>query len=69
MYDPLMTEMMMDLSNGRHEQALRDAEVYRMIRAATLDKPGARARLLLRLGDILISFGQGLKSHYQPAVR
>lgn len=55
---------------GRHERALRDAELRRLLREAVVPgRPGARARLLAALAARLICVGRGLKTRYRPAAR
>ena len=66
----MSVEGMKAMCGGRHERALRDAELRRLLREAAFPgRPGARARLLVRLGERLICLGQGLKARYRPAAR
>jgi hypothetical protein len=64
MFNPMLVEKTMDLGRGRYEQALREAEMARVLRAATPHRRGVRVRALVRVADALIGLGQGLKARY-----
>lgn len=56
-----------DLAHSLHEQHLRESEKRQRYRKIALDSPPFRKRLLMRLGDALIRYGNWLKAY--PAVQ
>ena len=50
----------------RHSELLREAEFLRLVKEAKAGRPRLQDRLLLRISDVLISFGLWLKARCQP---
>ncbi len=67
MFDPVMIETAAGMGAGRYEQLLRDAEIRRMVRQASPERPSASARALVKLADTLIALGQALRSRHATA--
>jgi hypothetical protein len=54
------------LAQIRYNELLQEAEQARRARQARAGQPSLQARLLLNVGNYLISSGQKLKARYQP---
>jgi hypothetical protein len=53
-------------AKARHSELLREAEFQRLVKEAKAGRPSLQDRLLLSVGDVLISFGLWLKARCQP---
>ena len=54
------------LSQLRYQEMLAEAENERRYRQLQGSQASLQRRFLLRIGDFLITFGQKLKTRYQP---
>jgi hypothetical protein len=63
MYDPLLRELAIE----RHQELLREAEHWRLIKTVTAARPSMRSRIVVTLGSWLIQGEQVLTHHAQPA--
>ena len=53
---------LLKFAEARQEELLKEAEIERLIERDHVKRPRFQDRLLLNLGDLLISFGQRLKA-------
>lgn len=63
MYNPFLADT---YAKARHEERLAEVEKDRLLKAARAGRPKLEERLLLSIGDLLITFGIWLKARYQP---
>ena len=63
MYNPFLADTYM---KARHTERLKEAEKDRLLKVIKAGRPKLQERLLLSIGDFLISFGLRLKARYQP---
>ena len=60
--DPLLAEVV----KARYRDLLQEAEIRRLTREPSPARPKVRARVLVRVADLMIVFGQAVKARYQP---
>ncbi len=63
MYNPFLADT---YKKALHTERLKEAEKDRLVKAAKAGRPSLQERLLLSIGDFLITFGLRLKARYQP---
>ena len=66
MNDPLM---LLEVAKARCQDCAREAQVDYLTRRTTVTTPRARARLLLKIADVMILSGVALRTRYEPATR
>ena len=63
MYNPFLADT---YAKALHTERLKEAEKDRLLKATKAGRPRLQERLLLSIGDLLITFGHWLKARYQP---
>jgi len=65
MYHP---HFQLHFAKQREKELIEQARIARLLIEIKAEKPGYKARFLIKSGAILILIGQKLKEHYEPEV-
>lgn len=55
-----------ELAKQYMKERQKEAEIYRLLKAANSDVPKLRDRFLFRISELLISLGQWIKDRVEP---
>ena len=63
---PLNDYVAYELAKQYMEERQKEAEIYRLLKAANSDAPRLRDRFLFRISEFLISLGRWINDRFEP---
>ncbi len=63
---PINDYVAYELAKQYMKERQKEAEIYRLLKAANSDAPRLRDRFLFRIGELLISLGRWIKDRFEP---